>query len=104
MEKYFYKYLPIGIVFIALIFQYNLFVTPEKLEVKHREILNDISHTYSTKEQYNDLKEQLSIMQAKIDKIYDVAERETVDHIPDAAANNHCECDLDVTAFWAKGE
>lgn len=72
MEKYFYKYLPIGIVFIALIFQYNLFVTPEKLEVKHREILNDISHTYSTKEQYNDLKEQLSIMQAKIDKIYDV--------------------------------
>ena len=42
------------------------------LEIKHREILNDISHTYSTKEQYNDLKEQLSIMQAKIDKIYDV--------------------------------
>ena len=54
MEKYFYKYLPIGIVFIALLFQYNLFVTPEKLEVKHREILNDIAHTYSTKEQYND--------------------------------------------------
>ena len=72
MEKYLYKYLPISIVFIALLFQYNLFVTPEKLEVKHREILNDIAHTYSTKEQYNDLKEQLSIMQAKIDKIYDV--------------------------------
>ena len=72
MEKYFYKYLPVGILFIALIFQYNLFVTPEMLEIKHREILNDISHTYSTKEQYNDLKEQLSIMQAKIDKIYDV--------------------------------
>ena len=72
MEKYLYKYLPIGIVFIALIFQYNLFVTPEKLEVKHREILSDVAHTYSTKEQYNDLKEQLSIMQAKIDKIYDV--------------------------------
>lgn len=72
MEKYFYKYLPIGIIFIALIFQYNLFVTPEKLEMKHREILADISHTYSTKEQYNDLKEQLSIIHAKIDKIYDV--------------------------------
>ena len=72
MDKYFYKYLPVGILFIALIFQYNLFVTPEMLEIKHREILNDISHTYSTKEQYNDLKEQLSIMQAKIDKIYDV--------------------------------
>ena len=61
-----------GIVFIALLFQYNLFVTPEKLEVKHREILSDVSRTYSTKEQYNDLKEQLSIMLAKIDKIYDV--------------------------------
>ena len=72
MDKYISRYLPIGIVCIALIFQYNLFVTPERLEVKHREILSEISYTYSTKEQYNDLKEQLSIMQAKIDKIYDV--------------------------------
>ena len=72
MEKYFYKYLPVAIVLIAILFQYNLFVTPEKLEVKHREILSDVAHNYSTKEQYNDLKEQLSIMQAKIDKIYDV--------------------------------
>ena len=59
-------------VIIALLFQYNLFVTPEKLEVKHREILTDIAQTYSTKEQYNDLRTQLSLMQAKIDKIYDV--------------------------------
>ena len=72
MEKYIYKYLPIGVVGIALIFQYNLFVTPERLEVKHREILNDISQTYTTKEQYNDLKNQLNAMQIKIDKIYDV--------------------------------
>lgn len=72
VEKYVLRYLPVGIVFIALIFQYNLFVTPEKLEVKHREILTDIAQTYSTKEQYNDLKGQLTVMQAKIDKIYDV--------------------------------
>lgn len=72
MEKNIYKYLPVAIVGIALIFQYNLFVTPEKLEVKHREILNDISSTYSTKEQYSDLKAQLNQMQSKIDKIYDV--------------------------------
>ena len=72
MEQYVYKYLPVGLIGIALIFQYNLFVTPEKLEVKHREILNDISQTYTTKEQYNDLKNQLNAMQAKIDKIYDV--------------------------------
>ena len=72
MEKNIYRYLPVVIICIALIFQYNLFVTPEKLEMKHREILNDIARTYSTKEQYNDLKEQLNHMQAKIDKIYDV--------------------------------
>lgn len=72
MEHYIYRYLPTVIVCIALIFQYNLFVTPEKLEVKHREILSDISQTYSTKEQYNDLRAQLNVMQAKIDKIYDV--------------------------------
>ena len=72
MEQYIYKYLPVALLGVALIFQYNLFVTPEKLEVKHREILNDISQSYTTKEQYNDLKNQLNVMQAKIDKIYDV--------------------------------
>ena len=72
MERYLSRYLPIGMVIVALLFQYNLFVTPEKLEVKHREILTDIAQTYSTKEQYNDLKTQLSLMQAKIDKIYEV--------------------------------
>lgn len=72
MEQYIHKYLPTVVFGIALIFQYNLFVTPEKLEVKHREILNDISQTYTTKEQYNDLKGQLNAMQIKIDKIYDV--------------------------------
>ena len=72
MEQYIYKYLPIALLGVALIFQYNLFVTPERLEVKHREILNDISKSYATKEQYNDLKNQLNAMQIKIDKIYDV--------------------------------
>ena len=72
MEQHIYKYLPIGLVAVGLIFQYNLFVTPEKLEVKHREILGDVAQTYTTKEQYNDLKNQLNAMQVKIDKIYDV--------------------------------
>ena len=66
------KYGPIALIAIALIFQWNLFVTPEKLEIKHREILRDVSQTYTTKEQYNDLKAQLNNMQAKIDKIYDI--------------------------------
>ncbi len=72
MEKYLYRYLPVVIMCIALIFQYNIFVTPEKLEVKHREILTEVSKNYSTKEQYDDLKSHLNAMQLKIDKIYDV--------------------------------
>ena len=66
------KYAPIAVVIIGLIFQWNLFVTPEKLEIKHREILKDVATTYTTKEQHNDFKEQLSDMQKKIDKIYEV--------------------------------
>lgn len=80
MENYIHKYLPAGLVFIAVIFQYNLFVTPEQLELKHREILNYISQNYSTKEQYNDLKTQLNAMQIKIDKIYEVIMKRGEDH------------------------
>ena len=66
------KYAPSVVVILAIIFQYNLFVTPEKLEIKHREIMKDVAQTYTTKEQYNDLKTQLADMQKKIDKMYDI--------------------------------
>lgn len=59
-------------IVVVFIIQCNLFVTPEKLEIKHREILRDISTSYSTKEQYNDLKAQIENLQLKIDKIYDI--------------------------------
>lgn len=61
-----------GVICVVLIFQYNIFVTPEKLEVKHREILSEVAENYTTKAQFDDLKAQLSVMQIKIDKIYDV--------------------------------
>ena len=66
------KYSPIALVVVAIIFQWNLFVTPERLEVKHREILRDISQTYTTKEQYSDVKTQLQDMRQKIDKLYEI--------------------------------
>lgn len=53
----------------------NLYVTSEKLEMKHREILSDVDSKYSTKEQYNNLKSQLDNMQMKIDKMYDIITR-----------------------------
>lgn len=66
------KYAPVALVVIAIIFQWNLFVTPEKLEIKHRAILNEVSQNYVTKEESNNMKDQLADMQRKIDKIYDV--------------------------------
>lgn len=72
MDKYFfYKYAPIFLLGLALIFQYNLFVTPEKLELTHREILSEISTSYITKSEFENVKEQLSDINKKVDKIYD---------------------------------
>lgn len=69
------EYAPIALVVIGLIIQWNMFVTPEKLEIKHREILKDVAETYTTKEQYSDLKTQLQDMRQKIDKMYEIMTR-----------------------------
>ena len=66
-----YKYAPLFLVGIAVVFQYNLFVTPEKLEKTHREILNEVSQVYITRSEFGNLKEQLSDINKKVDKIYD---------------------------------
>lgn len=69
------EYAPIALLVIAIIIQWNMFVTPVQLEQKHREILKDISERYTTKEQYSDVKNQLKDMQQKIDKIYEIMTR-----------------------------
>mgnify|MGYP000813683152 FL=1 len=56
---------------IALILQYNLFVTPEKLEQTHREILTEESQVYITKSEFGNMKEQIIDINKKLDKIYD---------------------------------
>ena len=57
MDK-FIEYSPIIIVVLMFFIQQKIFVTPEQLEKKHREII--------------DLKEQFSEIKDKIDKIYDL--------------------------------
>ena len=69
------KYAPMAVVIIGLIFQWNLFVTPEKLEITHRQVLMDVASMYTTKEQHNDLKDEINDMKKKIDKIYEVITR-----------------------------
>lgn len=74
------KYSPMIIVVLSIVFQYNLFVTPEHLEKKHREILQEVSSVYLTKEQYkeqyDDLKSQMNDIQKKLDEIYKIVIRE----------------------------
>ncbi len=72
MDKFiFYKYIPVIVMSFAIIFQYNLFVTPEKLEQKHREILGEVAQVYITKSEFGNMKEQLIDINKKVDKIYD---------------------------------
>ena len=77
MDKDFlYKYAPLLILIIAVIFQYNIFVTPAKLEQTHREILSEISQIYITKSEFSIVKEQLADINKKVDKIYDTLIKE----------------------------
>ena len=71
-----YKYAPLLILGLAVIFQYNLFVTPQMLEHTHREILSEIAKVYITKSEFGIVKEQLTDINKKVDKIYDTLIKE----------------------------
>ena len=64
-------YGPLAAIMVVILIQWNVFVTPEKLEVKHREILSEVAQIYTTKEVSNQFNLKLDDMQRKIDKIYD---------------------------------
>ena len=73
MDKDFlYKNAPLFVLIVAVIFQYNLFVTPAILEQTHREILKEVSQVYITKSEFVIMREQLSDINKKVDKIYDL--------------------------------
>ena len=66
------RYAPFVVVCVSLLLQWNMFVTPDKLEIKHREILERVAEKYVTKEQSSKMEAQLNDMQKKLDKIYDI--------------------------------
>lgn len=70
-KENFVKYAPYIIIVLAFCIQYNVFVSPAKLEQTHREILSEVSQLYITKTEYGNMKEQLNNINSKIDKIYD---------------------------------
>lgn len=67
----FIQYAPVIIVVFIFLIQQRLVVTPEMLEKKHREILNDVENRFTTKEASANFEQKLDDMQSKIDKIYD---------------------------------
>lgn len=64
-------YSPILIAVMIFLIQQRIVVTPEQLEKKHREIIEDVEEKFVTINSFKDLKEQFSEMKDKIDKIYD---------------------------------
>lgn len=52
--------------------QQKIFVTPEQLEKKHREIVEEIEEKFVTIHSFVDLKDQFSEVKDKIDKMYDL--------------------------------
>ena len=70
MESMVY-YSPVIIVVLVFLIQQRIVITPEQLEIKHREILKDVETRFATINSHEDLKSQFAEMKDKIDKIYD---------------------------------
>lgn len=71
MEKII-EYSPIIIVVFMYFVQQRIFVTPEQLEKKHREIIEEIEEKFVSLNSFKDLKDQFSEVKEKIDKMYDL--------------------------------
>lgn len=70
--EHFIEYSPIIVVVLIFFIQQKIFVTPEQLEKKHREIMEEIEEKFVSLNSFKDLKEQFSEVKDKIDKIYDL--------------------------------
>ena len=60
-ESVFIQYAPIIIVVFVFLVQQRLVVTPDQLEKKHREILDDVDKKYTTKEAHGLFQNQTEI-------------------------------------------
>ncbi len=64
-------YSPVIVAVVIFLIQQRIVVTPEELERKHRQILQEIEAKFVTLNSYENLKSQFTEMKEKIDKIYD---------------------------------
>ena len=68
----FIEYSPIIIVVLMFFIQQKIFVTPEQLEKKHREIIDEMEEKFVSVISFKDLKDQFAEVKDKIDKMYDL--------------------------------
>ena len=66
----FVEYSPVIMLVLLCVMQFRIFVTPEILEKKHREIIAEVESRFAVRDSDIDLKEQISEIKEKIDKIY----------------------------------
>ena len=57
----FVNYAPVIVVVLMFLLHERIVVTPEQLEKKHREILEDVENRFASLSTVKDLKEQVSI-------------------------------------------
>ncbi len=65
------QYSPLIVAVMIFFIQQKIFVTPEQLEKKHREIIESVEAHFVSLHSFNDLKDGVDDMKDKIDKIYD---------------------------------
>ena len=66
----FVEYSPVIMLVLLCVMQFRIFVTPEILEKKHREIIAEVESRFAVRDSVIDLKEQISEIKEKIDKLY----------------------------------
>lgn len=64
------EYAPIIIVVLVFLYQQRLVVTPEQLEKKHREIIDDCEKKFATIQDHEHIKETVGDIKDKVDAIY----------------------------------
>lgn len=67
----FLTFSPYILILLIFLLQNKFFATPEQLEKMHTEILKEVEKRYLPIFSANEMKEQISEMKTKIDKIYD---------------------------------
>ncbi len=65
------RYSPVIMLILVYFIQLKIFVTPQELEKKHREILQEAENRFASRITVHDLKDRITEIKDKIDKICD---------------------------------